>query len=210
MYELDEWTVRYAEPEGTIEAYRAADRMGPMTIEEFERLPDEEYRCDLVRGWLVREPPAGARHGAIASELARALANHVKAAGLGWVFAAETGFLLVELPGTVRAPDVSFVAKDRLPAEPPPEGYVPIAHDLAVEVVSPSNRWTEVAAKVRDYLDAGTRLVWIVDPPARTVTVHWAGAAWIVRGEDDALDAEDVVPGFRIQVGSLFGEEEIS
>ena len=80
MYELDEWTVRYAEPEGTIEAYRAADRMGPMTIEEFERLPDEEYRCDLVRGWLVREPPAGARHGAIAIELARALANHVKAA----------------------------------------------------------------------------------------------------------------------------------
>ena len=118
--------------------------------------------------------------------------------------------MLVELPGTVRAPDVSFVAKDRLPAGPPPEGYVPIAHDLAVEVVSPSNRWTEVAAKVRDYLDAGTSLVWIVDPPARTVTVHWAGAAWIVRGEDDALDAEDVVPGFRIRVGSLFGEEESS
>lgn len=186
-----------------MEAYRG-DRPGPTTIEELARLPDDGYRYDLVRGWLVREPPPGARHGELSLELARVLANHVKAARLGRVFAAETGFRLAELPPTVRAPDVSFVARSRMPEGPAPAGYVPFAPDLAVEVVSPSNRWTEVAAKVRDYLEAGTRLVWIVDPPARTVTVHRPSSAWMVRGEDDALDGEDVVPGFRMRVGSLF------
>jgi Uma2 family endonuclease len=208
MYQNDGWPLPFVEPEANMDAYRAADRAGPMTIEELEQLPDDEYCYELVNGWLVREPPPGGAHGYIAGEILLALGSHVKRAGLGWTFAAETGFILVaEKPQTVRAPDASFVAKERLPRGPAPKGHVPLAPDLAVEVVSPTNRWTEVAAKVRDYLDAGTRLVWIVDPPLRTVTVHRPGGAWIVRGEDDALDGEDVVPGFRVRVGDLFVPE---
>jgi Uma2 family endonuclease len=208
MYYGEGWPLPFVEPEGNMDAYRAADRAGPMTIEELEQLPDDEYRCELVRGWLVREPPPGGAHGYIAGEILVALANHVKRVGLGWTFAAATGFILAATkPQTVRAPDASFVVKERLPHGPASKGHVPLAPDLAVEVVSPTNRWTEIAAKVRDYLDAGTRLVWIVDPDMRTVTVHRPGGAWIVRGEDDALEGEDVVPGFRVRVGDLFVPE---
>lgn len=189
---------------GATEGYRVRSTPGPTTIADLERLPDDDYKYDLVRGWLVREPPAGGRHGEINSELIIALGNHLRRTGQGRVFSPETGFVLVEDPPTVRGPDVAYVAESRLPAGQAPAGFLRLAPDLAVEVVSPSNRWTDIAAKVRDYLDAGTRLVWIVDPPRRTVTVHRRDGSADVRGEDDALDGEDVLPGFQLMVRSLF------
>lgn len=175
-----------------------------LTLEQFQRLPDDGYRYDLVDGWLVREPPAGFEHGDLAMELGSRLREFVRERELGRVVAAETGFVLREEPVRVRGPDVAFVAGHRLPPAAERRGFLRLAPDLAVEVVSPSNTWAEVAAKVRDYLEAGTRLVWIVEPKSRSVTVHRPGAAPRVIDGAGTLDGEDVLPGFRVELESLF------
>jgi Uma2 family endonuclease len=184
--------------------FGARSTPGPTTIADLEALRDEEHRYDLVRGWLVREPLGGGEHGEIAAELAGFVGAHVSEMRQGRVFAAETGFILAQDPPTVRGPDLAFVAHGRLPAGRLPEGYVPLAPDLAAEVASPSNCWTDIAAKVRDYLDAGTKLVWIVDPPVLAVTVHRPGRSPAVLGKHDFLSGEDVLPGFLVRVSSLF------
>jgi Uma2 family endonuclease len=176
-----------------------------MTIEEFEQLADDGYRSELVRGRLVREPPAGFDHGRIGIRLAMKLAAFVEEARLGVVVGAETGFILSEVPPTVRAPDIAFVACARIPASGPPRGFFPGAPDLAVEIVSPSNSPAEIRDKVHDYLDAGARAVWVVEPRARTVTVHHPEREALLLREGDRLDGGEVLPGFGVQVGEIFG-----
>ena len=159
-------------------------------------------RCELVRGRLRAMIPPGAEHGRLAHELGYMISRHVKAHGLGTVYAAETGFLLSRDPDTVRAPDVAFVRADRAPA--PPRGYYPGAPDLAVEVLSPDDRPGYVREKVAEWLEAGTRAVWVVDPRSRTVTVHEPGAEPRLLEEADALFGGDVLPGFELMVAEIF------
>jgi Uma2 family endonuclease len=187
-----------------MEAYKWKKGLGPMTVEGFEALPEEGDRLDLVRGWVVHEPPAGYGHGVISAELIRRLANHVVETRAGRVCTSETGFILSVENRTVRGPDAAFVSAARLAQSGNPTGFYPGPPDLAMEVVSPSNRWSDVAAKVRDYLESGTRLVWILDPPSRTVTVHRPNRAPSVLEETEILDGEDLVPGFAVRVGDLY------
>src|SRR5207247_2000848 len=112
-------------------------------------------RTELVRGVLIAREPAGHRHGRVAFELGRRLGNHVAEHQLGAAYAAETGFTLARRPDTVRAPDVAFVRRERLP-DPEPVGFPELAPDLAVEVLSPGNRPGEVLTKVADWLSART------------------------------------------------------
>lgn len=175
---------------------------GPVTIEEFERLADEPSRLELVRGHIVREPPAGFEHGGIAALIATCLTNHVRQHGLGMVVTDEPGFVLFDEPPTVRSPDVAFVARDRLPADP--RGFAHLAPDLAVEIVSPSNTLGEIQNKVFDYLDAGTRLVWVVEPRGRTVTVYRSRDLIRILTPSQEIDGGEVVPGFRIEVSEFF------
>jgi Uma2 family endonuclease len=175
-----------------------------MTIEEFERLPDEASRMELVRGHVVREPPAGFEHGGIAAQVASCLHTFVRRHGLGKVLGAETGFVLFDDPPTVRAPDVAFVARDRLPADP--RGFPRLAPDLAVEIVSPSNTLSEIQDKVFDYLDAGTRLVWVVEPRGRTVTVYRSREEIGILTPSQEIDGGEVLPGFRVEVSELFAD----
>ena len=135
-----------------------------LTAEELICLPTADRRYELVKGELFEMPPAGGRHGSVAMRIGSLLDTHVLANQSGYVFAAETGFILRRDPDTVRAPDASFVAKDRLPMGELPTGYVDVAPDLAVEVVSPSDRETEVLDKVEEWLQAGSRLVWVLYP----------------------------------------------
>ncbi|MEP7347002.1 MAG: Uma2 family endonuclease, partial [Gemmatimonadaceae bacterium] len=131
-------------------------RMSPtaaMTAEELLHLNLPNKRTELVRGALVVREPAGYRHGDVAMRLAAAVAPFVYAHELGRVFAAETGFTLARNPDTVRAPDVAFISRDRLP-DPAPRGFAEMAPDLAVEVLSPDDRPGEVLAKVADWLKA--------------------------------------------------------
>ena len=175
-----------------------------VTADELLAMPDDGYRYDLVRGRLHRMSPAVGEHGGIGFEFARVIGNHVVAHELGRVFAAETGFFVARDPDTVLAPDIAFVRADRLP---PPEdliGFVPIAPDLAVEVVSPSNSEPDMADKVQDYLAAGVALVLVVRPRPRTITVHAPGEPPRVLGEGDTLDFGDVLPGLRLAVADIF------
>lgn len=159
-------------------------------------------RLELVRGILaVREPP-GMRHGRVAMNLAHALADHVRRRGLGQVYAAETGFHLARNPDTVRASDIAFVAAGRLP-DPEPAGFAELAPDLAVEVVSPGDRPGETLAKVGDWLEAGTRLVWVIDPERRLARVYRADGTEVHLSEEEALDGEDVLGGFTCPLGEI-------
>lgn len=115
-----------------------------------------------------------------------------------------TGFVLQRNPDTVRAPDISFVAKDRIPVTGIPKTYWPFAPDLAIEIVSPSDRFDDVQAKVAAYLSASTRLVWVVDPARHEVFVYRAPRDVRVLGEEDELTGEDVIPGFRSAVQRIF------
>ena len=168
------------------------------------RLSLQGKRAELVRGDLIVMTPAGGRHGQVAHRVGLVIGNHVLDRNLGRVFAAETGFLLQRAPDTVRAPDVAFVAADRLSTGEIPAGFLEMAPDLAVEVVSPSDSATAVQAKVDDWLRAGTRLVWVVDPATRSVTVHRPASPAAVFPEPSTLDGAPVFFDFNVAVRDLF------
>ena len=166
-----------------------------MTADELLHVRIPNKRVELVKGVLLVREPAGGRHGRVAMELARHLANYVTARQVGAVFAAETGFTLARHPDTVRAPDVAFVRRERLP-DPEPTGFPDLAPDLVVEILSPGERSGEVLAKVADWLSAGTRLVWVVDPERRLASIYRHDGSETLVTAEGALDGEDVVPGF--------------
>jgi len=175
---------------------------GLMTAEELLHVRIPNKRTELVKGVLVVREPAGGRHGRVVMELARRLANHVEAQGLGAVYAAETGFTLARHPDTVRAPDVAFVRRERL-RDPDTTGFPDLAPDLVVEVLSPGDRAGEILAKVADWLSAGTRLVWVVDPERRLARAYRHDGGETIVTVDDALDGEDVLPGFACPLRSI-------
>jgi len=175
-----------------------------MTAEELLYTNVPNKRAELVRGVLVVREPAGGRHGRVTNELSRTIGNHVHAHALGAVYAAETGFTLARRPDTVRAPDVAFVRRERLP-DPEPTGFPDLAPDLVVEVVSPGDRAGEILAKVADWLSAGTRLVWVVDPERRLARVYRADGSEQIVEEADRLLGEDVLPGFSCPLASILG-----
>lgn len=175
-----------------------------ITADEFLWMPEEElWHTELVQGRVVREPPAGYRHGGIGVRLIIRLGGYVEAHRLGQVVNADTGFLLFRNPDTVRAPDVAFVARDRLELQAP-EKFYPAHPDLAVEVASPSNTVGEMIAKMLDYLRAGTRMAWMIDPSSRTVTVYRSFDDIRIVPEEGLLEGADVVPGFTMRVAELF------
>ena len=175
-----------------------------MTADEFSLLPNDGLLHDLIDGEVRTVSRPGGLHGEVAGETFLLLAIHVKTHGLGRIYAAETGFLIKRGPDTVRGADVAFVRRERFEEIVDRPKYVPFGPDLAAEVKSPNDRRGEIAKKTRDWLDTGTRLVWNIDPEARTATVHRPGAQPIALAEDDFLDGEDVVPGFRCRVADLF------
>lgn len=147
--------------------------------------------------------PAGFEHGRIASRINARLQDFVERHNLGVVTGAETGFQIESDPDTVRAPDVGFVLAERVPSTPP-TGFFPGAPDLAVEVLSPYDRATDVTAKVQDWLAVGCCLVWVVDPSNQTVTVYDTQKTARVLAERDDLDGGELLSGFRVAVAELF------
>jgi Uma2 family endonuclease len=177
-----------------------------MTAEELARLPDDGHRYDLLRGELLRMGPAGGEHGEIALDIGARLHTFVKAQQLGKTYAAETGFYLARDPDTVLGPDAAFVHRDRVPPPAERRGFVPVVPDLAVEIVSPSDSASDVLDKITSYLDAGVRVVWLVEPRRRTLTVYHADRSARILRADDELDGGDVLPGFRLRISELFAE----
>jgi Uma2 family endonuclease len=174
-----------------------------VSAEELLRLRGPAARRELVRGELIVREPAGFRHGDIAARLLIAVGTFVESRSLGRVFTAETGFRLRSNPDTVRAPDVAFVRRDRLPDRPPP-GYAAIAPDLVIEVLSPDDRPGDVLSKVGDWLQAGTSLVWVIDPERRTARVYGADGNQELLTDADRLDGGAVLPGFQYEPRRAF------
>ncbi len=175
------------------------------TAEDLERLPTSGKRLELVNGKVYEMAPAEGEHGEVAMNVGTFLNVHVRANGLGRVYAAETGFITNRDPDTVLAPDAAFVTRNRLGIGASPQGFIPLVPDLVVEVVSPGDSRIEVDEKMTHWLQAGVRLAWAIHPSTRTADVYRPHADVRPLNEDDFLDGEDVMPGFSCRVGDLFG-----
>ncbi len=175
-----------------------------MSVAEYAQLEQNDgYVDELDRGWLVREPRPGPRHGWIALRLGGRLQAHVEREQLGLV-CTESGFVLDTEPQSLRGPDVSFVRMERLPDGAPAEAFLELAPDLVAEVVSPSSSADQLQQKVVQYLEAGFRLVWLVHPRSRTVTEYRSADVIRLLHVDDVLSADDIIPGFRLPLTELF------
>ncbi len=179
-----------------------------VTDEQLLQVPRDGQKYERVDGEL-RVSPAGARHEAVIVELIGRLWSFVTERRLGHVFGSSIGFRWPgrnpDRPDNIRSPDVSFVAKGRFADGRPPVGFIAFAPDLAVEVLSPSDRRGDVLEKVGEYLDAGTRLVWVIDSEKRTAVAYRSLTGIRVIGAADVLDGEDVVPGFSCSLRDVLG-----
>jgi Uma2 family endonuclease len=178
-----------------------ATQLRTMTADELLEMPEDGIRRELVAGELREMTPAGGDHGEIGMRLGWRLAQFVETGKLGVVYSSDTGFRLARDPDTVRCPDVGFIAKERYARF---RGVVDRAPDLAVEVVSPTDSYSDVRTKVHQYLDAGTRMVVVVDPPSQTVDVYRSRADHLELTRDEVLDFGDVVPGWQMPVRDIF------
>src|SRR5262245_37082230 len=165
-----------------------------ITDEELLNLPQDGGSYEVVDGDLVRMSPAGWWHEKIVARLIGRLLAFVEARNLGTVLGSNAMYVLPS--GNKRSPDLSFVAAGRLPAAERPTAFPSIAPDLAVEVVSPGDSPRPILDKVGDYLQAGVRLVWVIDPERRSAALYRSMTAVREIGPSEALEGEDVIPGF--------------
>jgi Uma2 family endonuclease len=171
--------------------------------EDLASLPDGDS-YELIDGKPV-EKPMGAKSDRIALRLGARLDRFCDTTGVGTVYGSNTGYkCFPSRPRLLRKPDVSFVAKDRLPDGEPPDGDFAIRPDLVVEVVSPNDLYEEIEERVNDYLSAGVPLIWVISAKWKTVVVRRKDDTAVVRRESHTLDGEDVVPGFSCPVAELF------
>ena len=175
-----------------------------MSADDLLQQRDDGFRYELCRGELKQMAPASHEHGRLAINVSTPLDQHARANKLGRVYAAETGFKIASNPDTVRAPDVAFVSQERLEQAGSVKGYWPGAPDLVVEIISPHDIYAEVEEKVFDWLEAGARLVIVVNPRKRAVTVYRSFTEIVVLTESDILDCSDVVTGWSIAVKAIF------
>ena len=169
-----------------------------MTADELLRMPDDGCRYELVRGELRKMSPAGKRHSVIAMRIGHNLMTHVEPRAVGEVTGADGGYRISRNPDTVLAPDVGFIRQERAVNT---DGFFEGPPDVAIEVISPGDTYTEVEEKAQEWLRAGTRAVVVVNPRRNTVRVHRPDGT-----EDlaDVLAVEDVVPGWRMPFSEVF------
>lgn len=175
-----------------------------MTAEKLERFDLPGKSTELVRGRLIVHEPPGTYHGVVAAKLLVLLGQHVYAHALGVMCSQDTGFKIGSDPDTVRAPDVAFISRARQHAIAD-RGYSELAPDLVAEILSPDDRPGEVLSKVGDWLDAGVRLVWVVDPIRREARVYRADGRQSTIESAGTLDGEDVLPGLSCRLADCIG-----
>ena len=175
-----------------------------LTADDLAKKPNDDARYELVKGVLRKMPPAGFEHGICAAEIGSKLNVYVKTHKLGYVCGAETGFKITQNPDTVRAPDAAFVCQASIERQGIVRGYWEGAPDLAIEVISPGDTYAEVTEKVEEWLTAGCRMVWVINPRRETVEVYRPNVDFIILRRTDTLDGGDVVEGFQCQVQDIF------
>ena len=178
---------------------------GLLTADDLLRLCADGVRGELIRGVLSKTMPTGREHGQIAGRLTVRLGSFIESRKLGVYTTSDSGVWLEHDPDTVREPDVAFFSAEKSPPDERVTGYAQVAPDLAVEIVSPSDRLPAVNDKALMWLRYGVRLVWVVRPDERRIDVHRDGHAVVTLTESDALDGLDVLPGFSCAVREIFG-----
>jgi Uma2 family endonuclease len=179
-----------------------ATAMTLLTAEEFAKLPSSRW-SELIDGVVVEMSPPAPEHGGIARTVFGLLWAYVRPRALGRVIT-EAGFIIRRNPDLVRAPDVPFIRTVQIPPTGLPRQFWNIAPDLVVEVVSPSDTRAEVLAKVREWIEAGVRTVWVAYPISRTIEVVRSLQERVTLGIGATLDGGDVVPGFSCPVAEIF------
>lgn len=177
-----------------------------MTADQLLELPNDGHSYELSRGMLICVTPTSYLPGRVAGRVMGRLFRFVEDHKLGECGSADMGFRLASDPDTVRAPDAWFIRADRVPVGDPPTGFFPGPPDLVVEVLSPSDRFNDVMRRIRDYLDAGTPLIWVFDPGSRLTAVFRPGLPVRFLDDDGVLDGEDVLPGFSLALRALFDD----
>jgi Uma2 family endonuclease len=175
-----------------------------MTADELLAMPDDGRLWELRRGVLREVSPSGFESSAIAMAIGAWLTIYVIERELGIVTGADGGFVLERDPDTVLAPDVAFMRQEHAPPENELRRFGQVPPDLALEVVSPTDRPRAVAEKVAIYLATGVPLVWVVDPATRSAEVHRPDRQPRRLTIDDDLDGEEIVPGFRLPLSQVF------
>jgi len=160
--------------------------------------------CELIDGRIIPMSPTGFEHGNIEVNLSLALKTFVQQRRLGWVVSGEVGIYTRRHPDRVRGADIVFVSKERLSG--PPEGFLEIAPDLIVEIISPTDRWSEMRRKLNEYFLIGVQQVWVVEPEDRAVLVYRSAADVRELSENDTLVGEGMLGGFSLPVADLFTE----
>jgi Uma2 family endonuclease len=174
-----------------------------LTAEDLLMLPDDGWRYELEWGVLRRMPPPNVRHGQVILRLGRYLDAYADEPGRGIVF--TNGGVIVERgPDVVRGPDIAFISAERLPEGFDVASYSPIGPDLVVEVASPSDEKHEIERRFAQYFAVGTRLIWHLDPNKRTITARRPDGSVRIFGEGEEVEAEDILPGFRLAVAEIF------
>jgi Uma2 family endonuclease len=161
--------------------------------------------CELVEGKVIPMSPTSSLHGKCEGNFYFALRSFVEVHGVGEVLVGEVGIYTGRNPDTVRAADVLFISSERY-AKRTSSGFLDVAPDLIVEVLSPNDRWSEVMQKLREYFEIGVRLVWVADPQSRVVYAYQALTDVREFGEDDELPGDEVLAGFSVSVKRLFEE----
>ncbi|MEX1094406.1 MAG: Uma2 family endonuclease [Planctomycetales bacterium] len=174
-----------------------------MTAEEFAQLPNTRP-YELVRGELVEMNRPTIRHGLVRRKVMPLLGNWADRSSAGYVIPNDTGVVTERDPDSVRGPDCFFIGAERAPANLAGMKWLEVAPDLAVEVLSPSDRWSEVTAQVGEYLAFGVAEVWVIDPQQRELYRYRGDAGPAVLSEDDTLASETILPGFSCRVGEFF------
>jgi Uma2 family endonuclease len=177
---------------------------GLITAEQFLHWPDEG-RCELVQGEIVHLTASRPLHGLVEVRLSSRLFNYADSTGRGHVLGGEVGLWVRRNPDTVRAADLVFISRERY-ARRNPKGFLDVPPELVVEVLSPDDRYGDVMEKLREYLDLGVDLIWIVDPERRYVLAYRTLHDVERFEEGDVLRDEEILPGFALPLAELFGE----
>jgi Uma2 family endonuclease len=175
-----------------------------MTAEEFEQLPDDGKRYELIDGELREMAPTVNWHGEVVSNLVIRLGGYVQAHGLGRVSCGEILYIVRRNPDRVRASDIAFLRQDRVPPLEARQHIMEVIPDLVVEILSKHDTIEAVSDKIDDWLHAGVQMLWIVDPFRHTVTIYQPGRDPSLLGEHGILEGDPVVPGFRCPVAEIF------
>jgi Uma2 family endonuclease len=175
-----------------------------LTAEEFAELPDNDRPTELVQGQVIVMPPPGSRHGQICARVAYLLQRFLEDHDLGQVLSNDSGVITERDPDTVRGADIAFYSYQRVPKGPMPNGLLSMAPELVFEVLSPTDRWSDVHIKVAEYLHAGVKTVCVVDDASRSLHVYHADHPSSVLSAQEEFTLPEILPNLRVAAARFF------